>query len=190
VARPRPRRRSRPWYLARRVLSVAVLVVLAALAVWRPRGSRPSPVDLPEGVYRVERAVDGDTLLLTNGARVRLQGIDTPETKHPRKPPEPFGHEAAAYTARLVDGREVRLRFGTHRLDRYRRWLAYVYVDDVFLNERLVRLGLARACPQYPYRADMKRRFLAAERQARQDRRGIWSMPEQGSHEDQLHQTE
>ena len=118
------------------------------VSIWRSAGQTRAPEDLADGVYRVERAVDGDTLLLANGARVRLQGIDTPETKHPHKLPEPFGGEAWACTAGMVEGKRVRLAFDTHRVDRYGRFLAYVYVGDVFLNERLVRRGLARARPQ------------------------------------------
>ena len=173
------RRRSRvsARYVARVAprLGLLVLLALAVFSIWRPGRHAPAPDHLPEGHYRVQRAVDGDTLLLANGARIRLQGVDTPETKHPTKPVEPFGPEAAAFTARRVEGKPVRLEFGTHRVDRYGRFLAFVYVDGVLLNEELVRRGLARACPQYRYAADMKRRFLAAQEQAQHRRLGIWS---------------
>src|SRR5439155_19125855 len=59
----------------------------------------------------VERVVDGDTLLLQSGERVRLISIDTPETKHPKKPVEYFGKEASAFTRRMAEGRGVRLEF-------------------------------------------------------------------------------
>src|ERR687892_483653 len=59
----------------------------------------------------VERVVDGDTLLLPSGERVRLIGLDTPETKHPKKPVERFGKEASAFTRRMAEGKRIRLEF-------------------------------------------------------------------------------
>src|SRR5919198_6222440 len=59
----------------------------------------------------VERVVDGDTLLLASGERVRLIGVDTPETKHPKKSVEYFGKEASAFTRCMVEGKRVRLEF-------------------------------------------------------------------------------
>ena len=56
-------------------------------------------------IYRVRRAIDGDTLLLINGERVRLIGVDTPETKHPQKPVQYFGREAYLFTKQMIDGK-------------------------------------------------------------------------------------
>jgi micrococcal nuclease len=119
--------------------------------------------------------VDGDTLLLANLARVRLIGVDAPETVDPNRPPEPFGREAAEFTRQAVEGRVVRLEFDRERTDRYGRFLAYVYVGQSLVNEELVRAGLGRAETRFRYRGDMKRRFLDAEEEARSDARGIWS---------------
>ena len=70
---------------------------------------RAAPID---GNCRVvERVIDGDTLLMENSERVRLIGVNTPETKHPRRPVEHFGKEAAAFTRRMVEGKRVRLEF-------------------------------------------------------------------------------
>jgi hypothetical protein len=70
---------------------------------------RAAPIN---GNYRiVERVIDGDTLVMGNGERVRLIGVDSPETKHPRKPVEHFGKEAAAFTTRMLEGKRVRLEF-------------------------------------------------------------------------------
>ena len=93
----------------------------------------------PLGVnYRVvERVIDGDTLLMENSERVRLIGVDTPETKHPSKPVEHFGKEAAAFTRRMVEGKRVRLEFDLANAPRAhkdstqpRRTLAYVFLED------------------------------------------------------------
>ena len=74
--------------------------------------------------YYVERVVDGDTFLLAKGVRVRLLGVNTPETKHPRRPVEPLGPEASLFTKRHIEGRNVTLLFDRGRRDRYHRVLA------------------------------------------------------------------
>lgn len=149
-----------------------------AVAVWQwwhPAAPRPTAESLAEGIYQVERVVDGDTLLLSNGCRVRLIGADTPETVKPEHPVEPWGPEATQFTREFVDRGEVRLQLDRQRTDKYDRVLAYVWVGKRMLNEELIRAGLARAEAQYHYSAAMKDRFLAAEMEARAARRGIWS---------------
>ncbi len=177
--RRRPRSTSwRPPFRRRRALVIVLaLLALVVLRLWQGPSSPRRPDALREGTYVVERVVDGDTLLLANGARVRLQGVDTPETKKPNHPVEPFGPEASAFTRRFVaqGGGTVRLQFDRERLDRYGRFLAYVWVGDRMLNEELVRAGLATAELQYRYSSTMKRRFGRAEEEARAARRGIWS---------------
>ena len=128
-----------------------------------------------DGEYLVERVVDGDTLVLAGGEKVRLIGVDTPETKHPTKPVEPFGPEASAFTKEAVEGLAVTLKFDREKYDRYQRLLAYVYRDDWCLNEELIRNGLSECVTKYPFDSSMKERFRQAEDQARRDRRGIWS---------------
>jgi micrococcal nuclease len=76
----------------------------------------------------VKRVIDGDTILLVNEERVRLIGVDTPETKHPQKPVERFGKEAYLFTKSMVEGKNVRLEYDQQRRDKYKRLLAYVYL--------------------------------------------------------------
>lgn len=176
MAKPPTRR----WhYRTRRPLVVAGLILLVALArLLAPDGRRSAgPEVLREGVYRVERVVDGDTLLLENGARIRLIGADTPETVKPDHPVEPFGPEAAAFTEQFVEegGGEVRLQMDRRRKDRFDRFLAYVFVGGRMLNEELIRSGLATARTEFEYSRTMKRRFREAEAEAKAGGRGIWS---------------
>jgi len=160
---------------------VLVLVVLAAVRFWPElnRVLEPEPsVDpaVADREYLVQRVVDGDTLLLANRDRVRLLGVDTPESVAPDRPVEPFGKAASEFTRRLAEGRRVRLGFDKERVDRYGRVLAYVYLEDgTMLNEELIRAGLSEVQLQYPYSAAMKRRFQAAEAEAREAKRGLWS---------------
>jgi micrococcal nuclease len=164
------------------VFRAVVVIALLALALWQFRdGNRAPPAPhAPGAVAMVQRAVDGDTLLLADHTRVRLLGVDTPETKRPEAPVEPWGPEAHEFTRAHVEGREVRLEFDKERYDKYDRVLAYVYLDDWFLNEELIRAGMGRAITNHPYSEAMKRRFRTAEREARENRRGIWSQASGG----------
>lgn len=179
---------SRPQ-LPRSPRGIIVFVVLTALVVWRLGPSlAPNPpdptipgaasADLGAGPHRVERVVDGDTLLLENKARVRLIGVDAPESVKPNSPVEPFGAEAAEFTRQWIAaaGGQVMLEFDREPKDRYDRYLAYVWVDRRMLNEELLRAGLATALTQYPYSETLKHRFLAAQSEAQAAGRGVWSL--------------
>ena len=166
-----------PYRGGRALAFLLVLAALVLLRVLQQDSSSVAPETLEEGTYRVERVVDGDTLLLANGARIRLQGVDTPETVKPNHPVEPFGPEATEFTRRFVaqGNGAVRLQFDRERLDKYGRFLAYVWVGARMLNEELVRAGLATAELQYRYSSTMKTRFRRAEEEAEAAARGIWS---------------
>jgi len=162
---------------ARLPLGVVILlaIVLAAWRVYQEQDAAITPAPLAEGVYRVDRVIDGDTLVVDEGARVRLIGSDTPETVKPNWPVERWGPEATAFTKEFVSGGEVRLEFDGDRQDNYGRTLAYVWVDHRMLNEELIRAGLARARTGFNYSRAMKTRFRRAEDEAQAARRGIWS---------------
>lgn len=161
--------------ISRRKAAPLVAVVLALL-VWLARGPlKETFAPGPAGEWRrVERVVDGDTLVLDGGERIRLIGVDTPETVHPSKPVERFGKEASAFTRRLAEGRRVRLEFDQELHDRFGRTLAYVYLDDgTFLNSEIIRQGFGHAYTRFPFR--YLEEFRALEREARDARRGLWS---------------
>lgn len=151
------------------------IAVLVLWAIFRVARHLAPPASLPEAVERVERVIDGDTLLLTGGRRVRLLGIDTPELTTPDRPAEPLGTDAARFTRDLVEGRDVRLEFDRERFDAYRRVLAYVWLDQRFVNAEIVRAGYSRAELRFPLRTDRKRLLEEAEREARMAGRGLWS---------------
>ena len=123
----------------------------------------------------VERAVDGDTVVLSGGERVRYTGVDTPELHHPTKPVQWYAREAKEFNRHLVEMKKVRLEFDVVRRDKYGRLLAYVYLPDgTFVNAELVHQGYARILtipPNVKY-ADL---FLKYEREAREAGRGLWS---------------
>jgi len=103
--------------------------------------------------FLVKRVIDGDTIQLSNGERVRLIGVDTPETKHPKKPVEYFGKEASAFTKKMVEGKSVTLKYDWQRKDKYGRTLAYVYLKDgTFLNAEIVKRGYGHAYTRFPFK--------------------------------------
>jgi len=126
-----------------------------------------------EDVAVVSKVIDGDTLELAGGDRVRLIGIDTPEFGDGN--PEPFAVEAKQFTQRMVGGSRVRLQFDRERFDKYGRILATVQVDGKCLSEELARAGLGHVMTRFRYSALLKKRLLAAEEEARNQRLGVWS---------------
>jgi len=123
--------------------------------------------------HKVARVIDGDTIELGSGERVRYIGIDTPETKHPSKPVEYYGREADSANRALVEGTEVRLEFDVQERDQYGRLLAYVYVDDIFVNAWLVENGYAQVLT-VPPNVRYAERFLELQGKARREGRGLW----------------
>jgi micrococcal nuclease len=168
----------RYWHEHRAALFWFVCLLLILWRVYEITRRPASPEVLAEGAFDVGRAIDGDTIVLANGARIRLQGIDAPETVKPNHPVEPYGPEASAFTKQFLKrtGYRVRLTFSSERKDRYGRFLAFVWDGgDKMLNEELVRAGLARAKLGYRYSGIMKRRLAQAQDEARAAKRGIWS---------------
>ena len=127
----------------------------------------------PEREFRVERVIDGDTIVLAGGQTVRYIGIDTPEKG------EQHYEEAKEANRRLVEGKDIKLELDEEEKDRYGRTLAYVYVGGTFVNVQLVREGYAQAYP-YPPNVKYQNLFSNAEEEARQDGLGVWSSRPQG----------
>ena len=116
----------------------------------------------------VQRVIDGDTVVLANGDRVRYIGMDTPERG------EPLFDEATELNRRLVEGHRVGLLKDQSETDRFGRLLRYVLADDILVNAELVREGLAEA---KRYKPDVKFAdcFDALMQEARGEQRGLWA---------------
>ena len=125
----------------------------------------------PPETAKVIQVIDGDTITIEGGYRVRYIGIDTPEV-HPI--PEAYGTEAWQVNRQLVEGKEVRLERDVSETDKYGRLLRYVYVDDVFINAELVRLGLAEA-KAYPPDIKYQDYLEEMEAEAKKAGRGMWA---------------
>lgn len=118
----------------------------------------------------VKRILSGHTVKLESDQRLTYAGIRTPHKG------EPLFEEARRRNADLVEGKEVRLRFDKRDRDGKNRMLAYVYTDAGFVNEALVREGLAyvRLTPETRRFADL---LLAAQAEAQEHKRGLWGQP-------------
>jgi micrococcal nuclease len=140
---------------------------------------------------RVARVIDGDTIELDTGDRVRLLAVDTPETVHPTKAVERFGQAAADFTKAMLTGERISLVLDQnsavrqHR-DRYGRLLAYVFRDrdNLDFNAELVKEGYAYAYLKYP--TERGKEFLGYQAEARQARRGLWAEPSGSADEEDI----
>ena len=127
----------------------------------------------------VIRVIDGDTIVVSPNEKVRLIGVDTPETVHPNRAVQCFGKDAKEFTRSMLEHRTIRLvldetnRVRNHK-DRYGRTLAYVYFDDgTMLNAELIRRGYAHAYTRFPFRHAVE--FRQLERSARSLAVGLWA---------------
>ncbi len=131
-------------------------------------------------LYPVVKVIDGDTLVIARGEEniaLRLIGLDTPETVDPRKPVQCFGLESSAKAHELLDGKRVRVEQDPSQgvLDKYGRTLAYVYLPDrTLFNKLMIQEGFGH---EYTYNLPYtyQKEFKAAEQEARAAKRGLWA---------------
>lgn len=121
----------------------------------------------------VSEVIDGDTIRLSTGEKVRYIGIDTPETVDPNKDKQCYGSEASTQNELLVFGKEVILEKDVSEIDRYGRLLRYVWLDGEMVNEKLVREGYAI---EKAYKPDTKYqdKFTVAQQDAQINKKGLW----------------
>lgn len=135
----------------------------------------------------VTRAIDGDTIELSDGQKVRLLGVDTPESHKNSKLKKDIkrsgqteeevleaGKKSAEFTKSFSVGKEVRLELeDKHKKDCFKRTLAYVYVEGKSLNENLITSGYACAYVKYPF--SKKSKFVSLQIRAEKQRAGLWN---------------
>lgn len=142
-----------------------------------PPWSIPSKARPHGGI--VAKVIDGDTIELAGGARVRYIGVNTPELRRRVDGrwiyrPQRLAEEAKAFNTGLVMGKRIRLEYDQERKDRYDRWLAYAFVGEVFVNAELVKAGFARVT-LYPPNLRYADLFLRLEERARDQGLGVWA---------------
>jgi micrococcal nuclease len=175
--------------LKHRCVSIAVIILVVSLAC---SGVNPSPTETPTSLpvftstpaqesgptqpddletATVARVVDGDTIELADGRRVRYIGINTPERD------QPYYQEATDANRQLVENREVQLEFDVDTFDQYGRSLAYVWVNGSMANWEIVQRGFANVFT-VPPNVRYDETFRQAEREAREAGRGLWAPSE------------
>lgn len=168
----------------KRQLVSAILTLVIAGIVWVGQQAgwirQPEVPKLQPGTYAVKSFEDGDTITVDmNGVaeRVRLIGVDTPETQDPRYPVQCYGKAASDFTRNLIADNPVRLEAdptNTNR-DRYQRLLRYVYLPDGRLvNAEIIRAGYGFAYTLFPFQK--LEEFRIYETQARENNLGLWAV--------------
>lgn len=136
-----------------------------------PKEEQNQAIDL----FQVTEVVDGDTIKVSLLGTLRLIGIDTPETRDPRKPVQCFGIEASNKAKELLSGKKVYLEYDpAQKQDKYGRTLAYVYREDgLFYNAEMIKQGYAHSYVRFPHpRLD---EFNTYQQEARDSGRGFWA---------------
>lgn len=130
-------------------------------------------------LHKVVRVVDGDTIIIDykgKEERLRLIGVDTPESVHPDKSKNSeLGEKASKFTKDKLEGQKVKVEFDVQERDHYGRLLAYVYLNDVMFNKTLVKEGYAQVAT-YPPNVKYTDDFIALQKIARNDNKGLWAV--------------
>ncbi len=130
----------------------------------------------------ITKVVDGDTFWIDNGTekgeKIRLIGIDAPESRNVAKKKKGYyGEEAKEYLTNLLKDKKVRLEYDVMKTDRYGRTLAYAYLENgTFINAELVKNGYA-VIMTLPPNVKFADEFVKLQQEARKNNRGLWNEP-------------
>ena len=162
------------------VLAIILVLLVTYVVLKNPRVGTKRPVVISEEatssaeITQVTYIIDGDTIEVSSGRRVRYIGINTPEIGGHGTKEECFGVIAKNENTTLVSGKTVRLVSDVADKDEYGRLLRYVYVGNEFINDILVRQGYAVAEPVKPDTL-LASEFLSAQNEAKKENRGLWT---------------
>jgi len=161
---------------------VSIILVLLALVVYNLFFPETDPVSSRSGLIPVElvKTIDGDTIKIIYEGKeqnVRYLLIDTPETNHPRLGKQPFGDKAKERNQELMNSGKLEIEFDIGgKTDKYDRLLAYIYIDGVSVQEKLLEEGLARVAYVYPPNTRHLDAFEKAQAKAKKAGIGIWTL--------------
>jgi len=137
-------------------------------------GAKTLQVNAGHTFYQVKKIYDGDTILLTNGQKIRFLGVNTPEVEGRNKAEQAGGEEAKQWLLSVLKNKKIRLERDVEKQDKYGRLLAHIFTEDnVHINLQLLKRGLA-SINIYPPNLKYTDVFLQAEQQAEQHQLGIW----------------
>lgn len=159
------------------ILVVIVAIIVLSIQYMTDSGPFKASSGQTNGeTYKVLRVIDGDTIIVDKDGeqtRVRLIGVDTPETVKPNTPVQPYGKAASNYTKQHLTNQNVRLEYDREEKDRYGRTLAYVWLGNEMYNEKIVKEGLARA-KFYRPNDKYQIRIEQAQKEAQKQQKNIW----------------
>lgn len=168
----------------KRLIVSLLVVIVSILMLYRPQwfegGSVPAPAkSIQAGLYSVNKVDDGDTITVDMDGvaeKIRMIGVDTPETQHPSRPVECYGLAASSYTKKLIGANSVRLEADPTNMnrDRYDRLLRYVYLPDgTLVNAKIIQDGYGFAYTHFPF--EKLEQFRGYEQAARDKNLGLWA---------------
>ena len=155
--------------------------VLALLLIFRTHFSDQSADagpgdDWVEQQVKVIHVLDGDTIEVADGRRIRLLGIDAPEAGFDGSAPQFWSQQSTDWLTDQIAGDQVTLKIGRSEFDRYGRTLAWIYTSDGRLvNAESMRFGMSRLLPEFGLPASLEYTLRQAEAEARVLQRGVWS---------------
>ena len=162
--------KNKAFYIAT-TLIVTISVLWALVTLGSYKTGEP---ELTEPV-KVERVIDGDTIVISGDITVRLIGIDAPESVHPDESKNTtYGESASLYLKILLEDKEVQLEYDIDQEDDYGRTLAYIYLDGEMVNEKLLRDGIAKIMTISPNTKYLSR-LQDAELEAKDNNAGFWN---------------
>jgi len=170
--------------MMQRVIAIILLISVFNISCNSGSGKRNADkkdvsLSSQDGFLLVTKVVDGDTFWAddgtTKGLKIRLIGVDAPESRNTfKKKVGYFGKEAKTYLTNLLNGKRVRLEYDLNRTDQYGRTLAYVYLQDgTFVNAELVKNGFAMVMT-VPPNVKFSDEFVKLQQEARENKRGLW----------------
>lgn len=163
--------------------SVALVIVVAIGAIYFPElFAEEEETPSRSGLIPVElvKTIDGDTIKIKYEGKeqnVRYLLIDTPETNHAQLGKQPFGQQAKERNTELMNSGKLEIEFDIgEQVDKYGRLLAYIYIDGVSIQEKLLEEGLARVGYVYPPNTRHLDAFEKAQEKAKKAGIGIWTL--------------
>lgn len=170
------------------LIITGILIIVSFLGQNLPKKyfpfSNPSLTITPtisSQLVKVTRVIDGDTIEIETGQKVRYIGVDTPELHDPKKPVQCFAQEAMEMNKQLVEGKMIRLEKDVSETDKYKRLLRYIFLTDqsstnsgeIFVNKYLIDKGFAYAAT-FPPDVKYANIFADSQKVAMENQLGLW----------------
>jgi micrococcal nuclease len=150
-----------------------LIVIIFLLFVFSYISAISPTIPTPKQLVKLSYVIDGDTIIVDGNKKIRYIGINTSELKTKTTPDECYAREASDENKKLLDNKQIFLEKDVSETDKYGRLLRYVWADDIFINDFLVRNGFAKI-DTYPPDTKYYYQFKQAEKEAKENNLGLW----------------